>query len=123
MNTFSPEGKIMVITGGTNGIGRGLVDYFVEQGVTVSVAVRKATGAILFHHVMAVTCVLRAKRAKTQSGCPTSPRSQAAASVFKAEFLHFCRFPWCPPSRGSHRQEALPLPAPPAAGPPQNPGR
>lgn len=35
MNTFPLEGKIMVITGGTNGIGRGLVDYFVEQGVTV----------------------------------------------------------------------------------------
>lgn len=35
MNTFSLEGKIMVITGGTNGIGKGLVDYFVEQGVTV----------------------------------------------------------------------------------------
>lgn len=35
MNTFSIEGKIMVITGGTNGIGKGLVDYFVEQGVTV----------------------------------------------------------------------------------------
>ena len=33
MNTFSLEGKIMVITGGTNGIGKGLVDYFVEQGV------------------------------------------------------------------------------------------
>ena len=35
MNTFSIEGKIMVITSGTNGIGKGLVDYFVEQGVTV----------------------------------------------------------------------------------------
>ena len=35
MNTFSIDGKVMVITGGTNGIGRGLVDYFVEQGVTV----------------------------------------------------------------------------------------
>jgi len=35
MNTFSIEGKVMVITGGTNGIGRGLVDYFTEQGVTV----------------------------------------------------------------------------------------
>lgn len=35
MNTFSLEGKIMVVTGGTNGIGKGLVDYFVEQGVTV----------------------------------------------------------------------------------------
>lgn len=35
MNTFSIEGRVMVITGGTNGIGRGLVDYFTEQGVTV----------------------------------------------------------------------------------------
>lgn len=35
MNTFSLQGKIMVITGGTNGIGRGLVDYFVDQGCTV----------------------------------------------------------------------------------------
>lgn len=35
MNTFSLEGKVMVITGGTRGIGRGLTDYFVEQGVTV----------------------------------------------------------------------------------------
>ena len=35
MNTFSLEGKIMVITGGTNGIGRGLVDYFVEQKAKV----------------------------------------------------------------------------------------
>lgn len=35
MNTFSLQGKVMVITGGTNGIGRGLVDYFIDQGVTV----------------------------------------------------------------------------------------
>lgn len=35
MNTFSLEDKVMVITGGTNGIGRGLVDYFVEQKVKV----------------------------------------------------------------------------------------
>lgn len=35
MNTFSLKGKIMVITGGTNGIGRGLVDYFRAQGCTV----------------------------------------------------------------------------------------
>lgn len=35
MNTFSLENKVMVITGGTNGIGRGLVDYFIQQGVTV----------------------------------------------------------------------------------------
>lgn len=35
MNTFSLEGKVMVITGGTNGIGRGLVDYFTEQGCTI----------------------------------------------------------------------------------------
>lgn len=32
---FSLEGKVMVITGGTRGIGRGLVDYFVQRGVTV----------------------------------------------------------------------------------------
>lgn len=32
MNTFSLKDKVMVITGDTNGIGRGLVDYFTEQG-------------------------------------------------------------------------------------------
>ena len=32
MNTFSLKDKVMVITGGTNGIDRGLVDYFTEQG-------------------------------------------------------------------------------------------
>ncbi len=36
MNDFSLKGKIMVITGGTNGIGRGLVDYFLEQGAVVA---------------------------------------------------------------------------------------
>lgn len=36
MNTFDLSGKIMVITGGTNGIGRGLVEYFAGQGVTVA---------------------------------------------------------------------------------------
>ena len=35
MNTFSLKDKVMVITGGTGGIGRGLTDYFVEQGVKV----------------------------------------------------------------------------------------
>ena len=35
MNTFSLKDRVMVITGGTNGIGRGLTDYFTEQGVTV----------------------------------------------------------------------------------------
>lgn len=35
MNTFDLKGKKMVITGGTNGIGRGLVEYFAEQGVNV----------------------------------------------------------------------------------------
>ena len=35
MDTFSLKGKIMVITGGTGGIGRGLVDYFYEQGLTI----------------------------------------------------------------------------------------
>lgn len=44
MNTFSLENKVMVITGGTNGIGRGLVDYFIEQGVTViAIGSRQAT--------------------------------------------------------------------------------
>ncbi len=35
MNTFSVKDRVMVITGGTNGIGRGLTDYFVEQGAQV----------------------------------------------------------------------------------------
>lgn len=35
MNIFSLAGKVMVVTGGTNGIGRGLVDYFVEQDAQV----------------------------------------------------------------------------------------
>lgn len=35
MNDFSLMGKTMIVTGGTNGIGRGLVDYFYEQGVKV----------------------------------------------------------------------------------------
>ncbi|MCR5371095.1 MAG: SDR family oxidoreductase [Clostridium sp.] len=35
MNTFSLKDRVMVITGGTNGIGRGLADYFTEQGVRV----------------------------------------------------------------------------------------
>ena len=36
MNAFDLDGKTMVITGGTNGIGRGLVEYFAKQGVTVA---------------------------------------------------------------------------------------
>jgi NAD(P)-dependent dehydrogenase (short-subunit alcohol dehydrogenase family) len=36
MYTFSLKDKVMVITGGTNGIGRGLVDYFIDQGVKVA---------------------------------------------------------------------------------------
>jgi NAD(P)-dependent dehydrogenase (short-subunit alcohol dehydrogenase family) len=36
MNTFSLKDKVMVITGGTNGIGRGLVDYFIEQEAVVA---------------------------------------------------------------------------------------
>ena len=44
MNTFSVEGKIMVITGGTNGIGRGLGDYFGEQGaVVIAIGSRQET--------------------------------------------------------------------------------
>lgn len=36
MNAFDLSGKTMVISGGTNGIGRGLVEYFARQGVTVA---------------------------------------------------------------------------------------
>lgn len=36
MNTFNIKNKVMVITGATRGIGRSLVDYFVEQGVQVA---------------------------------------------------------------------------------------
>ncbi|MEA4970175.1 MAG: SDR family oxidoreductase [Candidatus Pelethousia sp.] len=35
MNTFSLKDKVIVITGGTGGIGRGLVDYFIEQSANV----------------------------------------------------------------------------------------
>lgn len=36
MNPFDVQGKRMVITGGTNGIGRGLVEYFAREGVMVT---------------------------------------------------------------------------------------
>lgn len=36
MNTFSVKDKVIMITGGTAGIGRGLVDYFLEQGAIVA---------------------------------------------------------------------------------------
>lgn len=36
MDAFNLKNKVMVITGGTRGIGRGLVNYFVEQGVQVA---------------------------------------------------------------------------------------
>jgi len=36
MNAFDLSGKTMVISGGTNGIGRGLVEFFAKQGVTVA---------------------------------------------------------------------------------------
>lgn len=36
MNPFDLSKKVMVITGGTNGIGRGLVTYFAKQHVTVA---------------------------------------------------------------------------------------
>lgn len=38
-------------------LGLFLVNEAKAQGITVSVAVRKATGAILFHHVMEGTCM------------------------------------------------------------------
>ena len=36
MFTFPLKNKVMVITGGTNGIGRGLVDYFIEQEAKIA---------------------------------------------------------------------------------------
>ncbi len=36
MNPFDLRGKTMVITGGTNGIGKGLVEFFAKQGVQVA---------------------------------------------------------------------------------------
>lgn len=35
MNTFSLKDKVIMITGGTAGIGRGLVDYFIDQDAVV----------------------------------------------------------------------------------------
>lgn len=44
MNEFDISGKVMVITGATSGIGRGLVDYFVDHGASVAaVGSRDAT--------------------------------------------------------------------------------
>lgn len=36
MSDFDISGKTMVITGATSGIGRGLVDHFVDRGVVVA---------------------------------------------------------------------------------------
>lgn len=48
MNTFDMNGKTMIITGGTNGIGRGLVEYFASQGAVVAaVGSRAETAAAL----------------------------------------------------------------------------
>lgn len=44
MNEFDISGKVMIITGATSGIGRGLVDYFVDHGASVAaVGSRDAT--------------------------------------------------------------------------------
>lgn len=37
MSVFDLQDKVMVITGGANGIGRGLVSYFIKQGAKVAV--------------------------------------------------------------------------------------
>lgn len=45
MNPFDLAGKTMVITGGTNGIGKGLVEYFLKQQVTVAAVGSKEASA------------------------------------------------------------------------------
>lgn len=48
MNEFDISDKVMVITGATSGIGRGLVDYFVDHGgLVAAVGSREATAAQL----------------------------------------------------------------------------
>lgn len=42
---FDLSGKKMVITGGTNGIGRGLVEFFAQQGVDVAAVGSRASSA------------------------------------------------------------------------------
>ncbi len=45
MNPFDVSGKIMVITGATSGIGRGLVDHFLDQGAVVAAVGRDDVSA------------------------------------------------------------------------------
>lgn len=45
MNTFSLDGKVLVITGASRGIGRGLVSYFLQQGARVAAVARSEARA------------------------------------------------------------------------------
>ncbi|MDR2514135.1 MAG: SDR family oxidoreductase [Christensenellaceae bacterium] len=47
MNTFSMEGKIVIVTGASRGIGRGLVSYFIKQGARVLAMARNEQRAAL----------------------------------------------------------------------------
>lgn len=46
MNEFDISGKVMVITGATSGIGRGLVDYFIDRAALVAAVGRTERDAV-----------------------------------------------------------------------------